>query len=128
MDSCFHTKLNQIKMRFINSKNSCVFTKQSRIKPRKGNSKRSFHSRTQQLYVGLSARTFVQNLRQRSLILFKLMLLERKVLFYQSPVSELTSYFLTLLSLHPRMLEDGLDEAARYVWLIGCFSNEFENL
>ncbi len=70
---------------------------------------------TQQLYVGLSARQFVQRFRQRSLALFKLMLLERKVLFYQSPVRDLTGYFLTLLSLHPGMLEDGLDEAARMV-------------
>ena len=35
--------------------------------------------RTQQLYVGLSARTFVQQLKQRALILFKLLLLEKKV-------------------------------------------------
>ena len=71
--------------------------------------------RTQQLYVGLSARGFVQRCRQRALVLFKLLLLERKVLFMQSPVSELCSFFLTLLSLHPGMLEDGLGEAARMV-------------
>ena len=70
---------------------------------------------TQQLYVGLSARGFVQRCRQRALILFKLLLLERKVLFMQSPVNELCSFFLTLLSLHPGMLEGGLDEAARMV-------------
>lgn len=34
---------------------------------------------TQQLYVGLSARDFVQRFRQKALVLFKLMLLERKV-------------------------------------------------
>ena len=71
--------------------------------------------RTQQLYVGLSARGFVQRCRQRALVLFKLLLLERRVLFMQSPVSELCSFFLTLLSLHPGMLEDGLGEAARMV-------------
>lgn len=70
---------------------------------------------TQQLYVGLSAREFVQKFRQRSLVLFKLMLLERKVLFMQSPVQDLCSFFLTLLSLHPGMLECGLDEASRIV-------------
>lgn len=70
---------------------------------------------TQQLYVGLSAREFVQKFRQRSLVLFKLMLLERKVLFMQSPVQDLCSFFLTLLSLHPGMLESGLDEASRIV-------------
>lgn len=70
---------------------------------------------TQQLYVGLSAREFVQKFRQKTLILFKLMLLERKVLFMQSPVNELCTFFLTLLSLHPGMLEKGLNEAARMV-------------
>ena len=57
----------------------------------------------------------MQRCRQRALILFKLLLLERKVLFMQSPVNELCSFFLTLLSLHPGMLEDGLGEAARMV-------------
>ena len=37
--------------------------------------------RTQQLYVGLSARTFVQQLKQRALILFKLLLLEKTVIW-----------------------------------------------
>jgi len=70
---------------------------------------------SQQLYVGLSARDFVRTFRQRSLVLFKLLLLESKVLFYQSPVSELCSALLMLLSLHPGMLENGLGEAARIV-------------
>jgi len=68
--------------------------------------------RTQQLYVGLSPRKLIQTLSHRTLILFKLFLLERKVLFFQSPVLDLCSYFLTLLSLHPGMLEDGLNESA----------------
>ena len=63
---------------------------------------------TQQLYVGLSARKLVQTLCQRTLVLFKLFLLEKKVLFFQSPVLDLCTYFLTLLSLHPGMLEEGL--------------------
>ena len=70
---------------------------------------------TQQLYVGLSAGHFVRQFRQRALVLFKLMLLERKVLFFQSPVKDLCGFLLTLLSLHPGMLEKGLDEAARMV-------------
>ena len=48
----------------------------------------------------------------RALVLFKLLLLERKVLLFQSPVVDLTSFLLTLLSLHPGMLEHGLDESA----------------
>ena len=46
------------------------------------------------------------------MVLFKLLLLERKVLLFQSPVVDLTSFLLTLLSLHPGMLERGLDESA----------------
>ena len=71
--------------------------------------------RTQQLYVGLSARDFIRKFRQRALVLFKLTLLERKVLLFRSPVSELAAFLLTLLSLHPGMLERGLGEAARMV-------------
>ena len=62
--------------------------------------------------MGLSARKLVQTLCQRTLVLFKLFLLEKKVLFFQSPVLDLCTYFLTLLSLHPGMLEEGLKESA----------------
>lgn len=67
---------------------------------------------TQQLYVGLPAREFIMHFKQRALVLFKLMLLERKVLFFKSPVEALSSHILTLLSLYPGLLEAGLDEAA----------------
>ena len=62
--------------------------------------------------MGLSARKLIQTLTYRSLVLFKLFLLERKVLFFQSPVLDLCTFFLTLLSLHPGMLEQGLNESA----------------
>ena len=67
---------------------------------------------TQQLYVGLSARSFLQKFHQRSLVLFKLLLLEKRVLFFRSPVKDLCGTLLTLLSLHPGMLEKGLDTSA----------------
>jgi len=67
---------------------------------------------SQQLYVGLSARDFVLHFRQKALQLFKLVLLERKVLFFKSPVRELSSHILTLLSLFPGLLESGLSESA----------------
>ena len=67
---------------------------------------------TQQLYVGLSVRDFIMHFKQRALVLFKLLLLERKVLFFKSPVEALSSHILTLLSLYPGLLEAGLDEAA----------------
>ena len=34
------------------------------------------------------------------------------MLLFQSPVVDLTSFLLTILSLHPGMLEQGLDESA----------------
>lgn len=68
--------------------------------------------RPHQLYYGLSGRKLMQTLGQRTLVLFKLFLLERKVLFFQSPVMDLCTWILTVLSLHPGMLEYGLDEAA----------------
>lgn len=67
---------------------------------------------TQQLYVGLSARQFVARYKQKCLQLFKLILLEKKVLFFKSPVSELSGDILTLLSLFPGLLEEGLAESA----------------
>jgi len=67
---------------------------------------------TQQLYVGLSARDFIFHFKQRALVLFKLVLLEKKVLFFKSPVKDLSGHILTLLSLFPGLLEAGLDEAA----------------
>ncbi|XP_074094307.1 late secretory pathway protein AVL9 homolog isoform X1 [Cotesia typhae] len=65
-----------------------------------------------QVFVGLSARDFIIQFRHKALLLFKLLLLERKVVFYQSPVQPLCAAILTLLSLHPGMIESGLQRAA----------------
>ncbi|XP_008548738.1 late secretory pathway protein AVL9 homolog [Microplitis demolitor] len=65
-----------------------------------------------QVFVGLSARDFIIQFRHKALLLFKLLLLERKVVFYQSPVQPLCAAILTLLSLHPGMIESGLRRAA----------------
>ncbi|KAK1794347.1 hypothetical protein P4O66_011231 [Electrophorus voltai] len=48
------------------------------------------------------------------LILFKLILLEKKVLFYVSPVNRLVGTLMTVLSLFPGMLEHGLAESSHY--------------
>ncbi|XP_015515722.2 late secretory pathway protein AVL9 homolog [Neodiprion lecontei] len=77
--------------------NSCMST-ESRIPP--------------QVFVGLSARDFILHFRHKALLLFKLLLLERKIVFYQSPVQPLCTAILTLLSLHPGMIEHGLHQAA----------------
>ncbi|XP_048508797.1 late secretory pathway protein AVL9 homolog isoform X2 [Athalia rosae] len=65
-----------------------------------------------QIFVGLSARDFILHFRHKALLLFKLLLLERKVVFYQSPVQPLCAAILTLLSLHPGMIEHGMHQAA----------------
>uniref|UniRef100_A0A8D8Q2P0 Late secretory pathway protein AVL9 homolog n=1 Tax=Cacopsylla melanoneura TaxID=428564 RepID=A0A8D8Q2P0_9HEMI len=61
-----------------------------------------------QLFVGLSARELILKFRHKALLLFKLLLLERKCVFYCSPVKPLCSTILTLLSLYPSMIETGL--------------------
>lgn len=63
-------------------------------------------------FVGLSAREFILKFRHKAILLFKLLLLEKKIIFYCSPVNVLCSTILSLLSLHPNMLEDGLYQSA----------------
>lgn len=46
------------------------------------------------------------------MLLFKLLLLERRLIFYKSPVHPLCSAILTLASLFPEMIEKGLDQSA----------------
>nr|XP_025146993.1 late secretory pathway protein AVL9 homolog isoform X3 [Bubalus bubalis] len=48
------------------------------------------------------------------LILFKLILLEKKVLFYISPVNKLVGALMTVLSLFPGMIEHGLSDSSQY--------------
>ncbi|KAK3747010.1 hypothetical protein QZH41_011957, partial [Actinostola sp. cb2023] len=45
------------------------------------------------------------------LVLFKLLLLEKKILFYGYPVMSVCSLVLSLVSLMPRILENGLGQA-----------------
>jgi hypothetical protein len=62
---------------------------------------------------GLSLRDLVLQFKHKALLLFKLLLLERRVLFFRSPVQQLCATILSLLSLHPGMLErGGLNQAA----------------
>jgi len=64
------------------------------------------------LFIGLSARDFILQFRHKVLLLFKLLLLEKRIVFYQSPVQPLCATILTLLSLYPGMIEHGLQQAA----------------
>lgn len=67
---------------------------------------------TQQPFVGLSARDFILQWKHKAVLLFKLILLEKRVIFYKSPVHPLCSAILTLISLFPDMIEKGLNNSA----------------
>nr|XP_033786470.1 late secretory pathway protein AVL9 homolog isoform X1 [Geotrypetes seraphini] len=67
-----------------------------------------------QIYLGLSPRDLVLQFRHKVLILFKLILLERKILFYVSPVNRLVGTLMTVLSLFPSMIEHGLTDSSLY--------------
>ncbi|KAI4461492.1 late secretory pathway protein avl9-related [Holotrichia oblita] len=65
-----------------------------------------------QTYVGLFLRDFVLHWKHKAILLFKLLLLEKRVIFHKSPVHPLCSTILSLLSLYPGMIEQGLEQAA----------------
>ncbi|XP_019730114.1 late secretory pathway protein AVL9 homolog [Hippocampus comes] len=67
-----------------------------------------------QVFLGLSPRDLILHFRHKVLILVKLILLEKKVLFYVSPVSRLVGTLMTVLSLFPGMMEHGLVESSHY--------------
>uniref|UniRef100_A0A0F7ZDR1 Late secretory pathway protein AVL9 n=2 Tax=Crotalus TaxID=8728 RepID=A0A0F7ZDR1_CROAD len=67
-----------------------------------------------QVYLGLSPRDLVLQFRHKVLIIFKLILLEKKVLFYISPVNRLVGALMTVLSLFPGMIEHGLTDCSQY--------------
>uniref|UniRef100_A0A3Q3BHD8 AVL9 homolog (S. cerevisiase) n=1 Tax=Kryptolebias marmoratus TaxID=37003 RepID=A0A3Q3BHD8_KRYMA len=67
-----------------------------------------------QVYLGLSPRDLILHFRHKVLILFKLILLEKKVLFYVSPVNRLVGALVTVLSLFPGMIEHGLVDSSHY--------------
>ncbi|CAH3175904.1 unnamed protein product [Porites evermanni] len=60
------------------------------------------------LFVGLSVVELVRKFRHKVLILFKLLLLEKKVIFHGFPVGSLCTQLLSLVSLFPKMIQNGL--------------------
>ncbi|CAG9538055.1 unnamed protein product [Cercopithifilaria johnstoni] len=62
----------------------------------------------------ISVQSLVTTFRHRVLMLFKLLLLEKKVVFYISPVFQLSQLMVALISLFPRLVEKGLFHAAAY--------------
>ncbi|XP_033841983.1 late secretory pathway protein AVL9 homolog isoform X2 [Periophthalmus magnuspinnatus] len=67
-----------------------------------------------QVYLGLSPRDLILHFQHKVLILFKLILLEKKVLFYVSPVNRLVGALMTVLSLFPGLVEHGLVDSSHY--------------
>jgi len=61
-------------------------------------------------FLGLSARQLVSQFGHNTLVIFKAMLLEKKILFYKSPVRDLCSTIISMCSLFTGLLEcSGLD-------------------
>ncbi|XP_041478563.1 late secretory pathway protein AVL9 homolog [Lytechinus variegatus] len=65
-----------------------------------------------QVFLGLSLRDLVITFKHKILVLFKLMMLERRILFYTSPVHKLCNALLAIVSLFPGMIERGLEKSA----------------
>ncbi|XP_033168477.1 late secretory pathway protein AVL9 homolog [Drosophila mauritiana] len=63
-------------------------------------------------HVGLSLREIVLHWRHKTLMLFKLMLLQRRVVCFGSPVRQMCVLILGMASLVPRLLEKGFQEVA----------------
>lgn len=58
-------------------------------------------------FLGLSARQLVSQFGCNTLLLFKAILLERKILFYKSPVRDLCSTIMSMCSIFTGLLENG---------------------
>ncbi|XP_038057280.1 late secretory pathway protein AVL9 homolog [Patiria miniata] len=67
-----------------------------------------------QAFLDLPLRDLILTFKHKVLVLFKLLLLERRVLFFAQPVHTLCTSLLSLVSLFPAMIEHGLVEAASY--------------
>lgn len=63
-------------------------------------------------YVGLSLREIMLKWRHKALILFKLLLLQKRVVCFSSPVRPMCDLILGITSLMPRLLEKGFQEVA----------------
>lgn len=57
------------------------------------------------LYMGTSLRELVHTFRQRTLILLKALILQKKIMFYGHPVERLCTYQYSLISLLPGLLQ-----------------------
>lgn len=63
-------------------------------------------------HIGLPLRDLVLRWRQKILVLFKLLLLQRRIVCFGSPVRPMCDLILSIASLHPQLLELGFREVA----------------
>lgn len=63
-------------------------------------------------HIGLPMRDLILKWRQKVLIMFKLLLLQRRVVCFGSPVRPMCDFILSIASLHPQLLENGFREVA----------------
>jgi len=67
-----------------------------------------------QAIIGLPLRDLIEKFGLKVVQLFKLVLLEKRVLFFHSPVRPLCSSILAVLALFPGLVESGLDTCTSY--------------
>lgn len=67
------------------------------------------------LSLGLSVQRLLETWRHKALLLFKLLLLRRRVVFYGAQAGPLSATLLALVSLLPQCLDHGLTKAANVV-------------
>ncbi|KAL4705765.1 hypothetical protein ACJJTC_006546 [Scirpophaga incertulas] len=68
-----------------------------------------------QMLEGLSVQRLIENWRHKALLLFKLLLLRKKVLIYGAPAGSVSAALLSVLSLLPLCVEKGLNRAANVI-------------
>lgn len=64
-----------------------------------------------ELFSGLSVRNLFTRFGSQVIILFKLLLLEKKTIFIMSPIRELSASILTICSLIPGLVQEGIDHS-----------------
>ncbi len=91
--------------------------------------KETSNSSSQQYLVGLSLGDLVLRYQHKILVLFKLLLLEKKVLFQLKPVSNLSNTIMSLVSLLPGVFDancDGLKHCSGFFDSIDLVNCELE--
>ncbi|XP_055617086.1 late secretory pathway protein AVL9 homolog [Toxorhynchites rutilus septentrionalis] len=63
-------------------------------------------------YVGLPLRELILKWRHKLLILYKLLLLQKRIICFGSPVQPICALILGIVSLHPELLSEGFQEVA----------------